>query len=153
MSRGILRGLVWAWFGLLAGCTVAPLNVREVGSTTLADGVHIRQVRLDKRLDSRWEKSQQLICYAELQQSRLHGISCQNDLGFVLFSGGISGKQFIFERNNPLFSEAKARFVTDLLRLDLFENAPFSPRYRLTKTAEQTTISDSQGNSVAEVRQ
>lgn len=153
MFRGILRGLVWAWFGLLASCAVAPLNVREVGSTTLTDGVHIRQVRLDKHLDSRWEKSQQLTCYAELQQSRLHGISCQNDLGFVLFSGGIGGKQFIFERNNPLFSEVKARFVTDLLRLDLFENAPFNPRYRLTKTTVQTVISDTQGNSVAEVRQ
>lgn len=142
---------------LLSGCSLAPLNVANVGNTRLADGVYVRQVRLDKRLDSTWEKNQQLTCYAELQQSQLHGVSCQNDLGFVVFSGGQQQKQFIFERNNPLFSEQKARFVTDLLRLDLFENTALNPRYRLTKITEKTTqktvIRDNQGNSIAEVRQ
>lgn len=146
---------------LLSGCGIAPLNVGNVGDTSLSDGVHIRQVRLDKRLDSTWEKNQQLTCYAELQQSRLHGVSCQNDLGFMVFSGGVNAGRFVFERNNPLFSEQKARFVTDVLRLDLFDGESFNSRYRLTKTTEKTpqkttpktTIRDKQGNPIAEVRQ
>lgn len=153
MYRIVLYSLLGVLLGGLTGCAIAPLNVSNVGQTQLADGVVVRQVQLDKRLDSSWEKTQQLVCYAELQQSQLHGVSCQNDLGFVVFSGGQQQGEFIFERNNPLFSEGKARFITDLLQLDLFENYQFNPRYRIKKTDKQTLLSDSDGKAVAEVKQ
>ncbi len=156
----MFRLVFFIFFLLLSGCATAVLNVSHVTQASQADGVHSRQVVLDeqlgrklgRQLDGLWEKTRQFVCYAELNKAHLQGVSCQNELGFVVFSAGIQQEAFVFEITNPLFSESKARFITDLLRLDLFANYKLNPRYQVTKTLLKTTLSDARGNILAEVK-
>ena len=96
-----------------------------------------------------------LVCFSEIIANKLTGLSCQNDTGFHLFSGGIINGDFKLEKVSQFLLKIKPQTILNYLRLSLFAEYSIisEPKYhiKVTKTSKKTMIEDIQKQHIVEI--
>lgn len=110
------------------------------GQTELSAGMVVQQVRFDKSGEEYlW------ICYSEIKNRQIIGVSCQNDAAMPMFSGGLVEAEFRYHLLSRYLLPIAPELMTDLLRISLFtefafENARQAKNYRIVKSLKNTEI-------------
>lgn len=123
----------------LFGCTTQKgLGIR--GQTELSAGTVVQQVRFDKSGEEHlW------ICYSEIKNRQIIGVSCQNDAAMPMFSGGLVDAEFRYHLLSRYLLPIAPELVTDWLRISLFaefvfEDSRRAKKYRIVKSPQKTEI-------------
>ncbi|PIE45716.1 MAG: hypothetical protein CSA44_01840 [Gammaproteobacteria bacterium] len=117
---------------VLLGCrSVTFHSARE---SRYGDGVHVRKVTLA-------ETQQYLVCFSEISNDALTGVSCQNNIGVALFSAGIEDGKTQVQKTTPLFSTKTIQRVIDVLTVALFKQRDTDlKKYRLTQQGKIASV-------------
>jgi len=87
-----------------------------------------------------------IVCYSEILNQKIHGLSCQNDTGLPLFSGGMTEKGFELEKISRFIFKIEPENVLSYIRISLFSeylienNAKYS--IKIKKNFDRTLIQD-----------
>lgn len=127
------RLLLFFTVSFLLACTHVPFSVKDSREPQQADGLYQYKVELVAQ-------AQSYICFVELANQQMSGLSCQNELGFAEFSGGQTDKGLVLELTNPTLNKAQAQFIVDLLRLSVFEQYALITKDKLTITKKKGNI-------------
>ncbi len=139
---------------LLWGCTTLTIHTQPPSQTQ--DGLYTRQVILNQP-----DSNTTISCYVEINSQKIHGVSCQNDLGVILFSAGTQtntttngkgkeGNDFIFSTNRLLLSASDAQRIVDMLSIDVFKKYSLIDGYTVYKSNSKTIIRKN-GQTIATV--
>lgn len=85
----------------------------------------------------------QWVCYSELNQQILVGISCQNDTALQLFSGGLVNGIFEFDYPSRYLIKIPPNHMLAYIKMSLFEVLDYDLAHiEIIKSPQKTTISD-----------
>ncbi|MBL4659642.1 MAG: hypothetical protein JKX98_12555 [Alcanivoracaceae bacterium] len=135
---------------ILQSCSKQQLLVKEKHSNY--NGLITQSIKIKPYNDS---QQLLLVCFSEIIANKLTGLSCQNDTGFHLFSGGIINGDFKLEKVSQFLLKIKPQTILNYLRLSLFTEYSIitEPKYhiKVTKTSKQTIIEDMQKQRIVEI--
>ncbi len=121
----------------LTACVSRP--VKLTAHSTDLDGIITQtiQFKLDKQ-------AHQWICYSEIVNQVIQGISCQNDTSLPLFSGGLVGDEFRFEYPSRLLLKIDPKNILSYIKMSLFNHLEYNKKWiSLVKHQNSTQIIDS----------
>lgn len=134
----------------IQSCSKQQLLVKEKHSNY--KGLITQSISIKSYNDS---KQLLLVCFSEIIANKLTGLSCQNDTGFHLFSGGIINGDFKLEKVSQFLLKIKPQTILNYLRLSLFAEYSIisKPKYQInvTKNSKQTMIEDAQKERIVEI--
>lgn len=88
-------------------------------------------------------QSHQWVCYSELVNQIIAGISCQNDTALPLFSGGLVDGKFKFEYPSRFLLKIQPQNVLSYIKMSLFNHLEYNEKgIVLVKQHNTTQIND-----------
>lgn len=125
-------------FSMLAACATKPIKL--IAEQTSYQGLVTQSVVFTIK-----QESYQWVCYSEVVQQQVTGISCQNDTALPLFSGGLNEGEFEFDYPSRWLLKIQPIHMLAYIKMSLFDELQLdSKRIAITKQHQQTTIKDYQ---------
>ena len=124
----------------LTSCANRP--VKLIAHTTDFNGLITQSVQFEQR-----GETHQWVCYSEIIDQVIHGISCQNDTALPLFSGGMVEGEFQFEYPSRFLLKIQPQNVLSYIKMSLFNHLEFNQKtISLVKQQHTTYINDIKRN-------
>ena len=134
----------------LQACTKQQFLVKGINSEY--QGVLTHSININ------WKDDAQqilLICFSEINDKRLIGISCQNDTGFHLFSGGMKGADFTLEKVSQFVLKIDSQTIVSYMKIALFSEYkilhPSKLKLKIDKDIGRTRIYNNKNQRIVEI--
>lgn len=105
--------------GLLTSCVHR--QIKLVANNTSYTGVVTQSIQFMYK-----KKHYQWVCYSEIIQQQIRGVSCQNDTALNLFSGGIIDGDFVYEYPSRYLLKIKPHDLVAYIKMSLFDDLSFN---------------------------
>ena len=136
-SNGAILILIF----FLSSCGYKDINLKAISSQY--NDVISQNIRIDTG-----KEVLSIVCFTEIKTSIIQGLSCQNDTGFHLFSGGLKnndrGEQnFKLEKLSSFIFKIEPQLILSYIKISLFSEYELNERkVMVTKDSNQTLITD-----------
>lgn len=137
---------------LLQACNNKRLLISEI--STNHQGVITQSIKIIPD-ETKRSKEEFFICFSEIKFNKIIGLSCQNDTGFHLFSGGLVEDKFELDDISKFLLKVNPEMVLNYLRIALFSEYialnKIQYEFKVTKTQNTTTILDMEKQQTVEL--